>query len=64
MLAVIAVFDRKDLKRTYHLKGKPYARMQAAYPDWADRLKDLTAAAVYVAGRDHASEPEIGRAHV
>ena len=57
MLAVIAVFDRKDLKRTYHLKGKPLARMQAAYPDWADRLKEVTAAAVYVAGRDHASEP-------
>lgn len=57
MLAVIAVFNRKDLKKTFQLKGKPYSRMQTAFPDWADKLKVVTAAAVYMAGRDHASEP-------
>jgi hypothetical protein len=57
MLAVITVFDRKDLKKTYQLKGKPFAQTKAAFADWADRLKEVTAAVVYVAGRDHAAEP-------
>jgi tetratricopeptide (TPR) repeat protein len=57
MLAVIAVFDRKDLKKTYQLKGKTFAQMKAAFADYADRLKEVTAAVVYVAGRGHAAEP-------
>jgi|GEM_PF-1628886 len=57
MLAVIAVFDRKDLKKTFQLKGKAFGQMKTAFADYAEKLKEVTAAVVYVAGRDHAAEP-------
>lgn len=56
MLAVIAVFDRKDLKKTYTLKGKPFAQMAAAFTDHPERLKGVTAAVVYLAGRGNAEQ--------
>ncbi len=57
MLAVIAVFDRKDLKKTYTLKGKPFAQLAAAFADYPERLKGVTAAVVYLAGRGNADQP-------
>lgn len=57
MLAVIAVFDRKDLKKTYLLKGKPLAQTAKAFEDYATRVQEVTAAVVYLAGRTNAAEP-------
>ena len=57
MLALIAVFDRKDLKKTYLLKGKSFAQMAAAFSDHPERIKQVTAAAVYLAGRANADQP-------
>ncbi len=57
MLAVIAVFDRKDLKKTYQLKGKLFAQVKAAFTDCDARVKYVTAAVVYLAGRANAAEP-------
>ena len=57
MLAVIAVFDRKDLKKTYQLKGKPLLQTAKAFADYEVRGKGVTAAVVYLAGRANALEP-------
>ena len=57
MLAVIAVFDRKDLKKTYTLKGKPLAQTAKAFADYETRAKEVTAAVVYLVGRTNAAEP-------
>ncbi len=57
MLAVITVFDRKDLKKTYLLKGKPLAQTAKAFEDYATRVQEVTAAVVYLAGRTNAAEP-------
>ncbi len=57
MLAVIAVFDRKDLKKTYLLKGRPFTQMAAAFPDYREKIGQVTAAVVYLAGRGNADQP-------
>ena len=43
MLAVIAFRPEGLKRRRYQLKGKPFSQMQAAFPDWADRLGKVTA---------------------